>query len=131
MEAARQAHAAYYLHLAEEAEPALKGPHQADWLERLERELDNLRAALSWGLSRGQARERSEMALRLGASLKDFWWKRPHAQEGETVLARALERAEGSALSVRAKALMAAGALLGWLGDFERAEALCQQSLAV
>jgi predicted ATPase/class 3 adenylate cyclase/DNA-binding CsgD family transcriptional regulator len=128
MEAARQAHAAYYLHLAEEAEPALKGPHQADWLERLERELDNLRAALSWGLSRGQARERSEMALRLGASLKDFWWKRPHAQEGETVLARALERAEGSALSVRAKALMAAGALLGWLGDFERAEALCQQS---
>ncbi len=131
MEAARQAHAAYYLHLAEEAEPALKGPHQADWLERLERELDNLRAALSWGLSRGQARERSEMALRLGASLKDFWWKRPHAQEGETVLARALERAEGSALSVRAKALMAAGALLGWLGDFERAEALCQQSLAL
>jgi tetratricopeptide (TPR) repeat protein len=130
-EAARQAHAAYYVQLAEEAEPALKGPHQAAWLERLERELDNLRAALSWLLERGQEGERIEMALRLGASLWYFWKFRSHVQEGVTVLVRALERAEGSAPSVRAKALLTTGEMSAWLGDFERGEALCQQSLAL
>jgi len=131
MEAARQAHTAYYLRLAEEAEPELKGPHQAAWFERLERELDNLRAALNWLLERGEARERSEMALRLGASLWYFWTVRSHAHEGGTFLQRALERSEGCAPSVRAKALLAAGDLVGYLGDIDRGEALCQQGLAL
>jgi DNA-binding CsgD family transcriptional regulator/tetratricopeptide (TPR) repeat protein len=130
-EAARQAHAAYYLQLAEEAEPALRGPHQAACYERLERELDNLRASLNGLLERVQARERIEMALRLGASLWYFWEIRNHAHEGATFLQRALERAEGSALPVRAKALLAAGELIGDLGDLEKGEALCQQSLAL
>jgi ATP/maltotriose-dependent transcriptional regulator MalT len=97
----------------------------------LEREHDNLRAALNWLLERGEARESSEMALRLGASLWDFWGVRSHHREGWTFLERALERSEGSALSVRAKALLVAGDLIAWLGDFERGEALCQQSLAL
>jgi predicted ATPase len=130
-EAARQAHAAYYLQLVEEAEPELLGPHQAAWFERLERELDNLRASLNGLLERGQTRERIEMALRLGASLWYFWENRNHPQEGATFLQRSLERAEGSALPVRAKALLAAGELIGTLGDLEKGEALCQQSLAL
>ena len=52
MEATRQAHAAYFLALTEEAEPTLFGAQQAVWLERLEREHDNLRAALWWSLGR-------------------------------------------------------------------------------
>ncbi len=46
LEAIRRAHAAYYLVLAEEAEPKLEGPQQAVWLQRLEQEHDNLRAAI-------------------------------------------------------------------------------------
>ena len=131
LEATRQAHATYYLQLAEATEPELSGPQQTVWLERLERELDNLRAALNGLLEREQARERSEMALRLGGALYLFWIVRAHVQEGATFLQRALERSEGSALAVRAKALYVAGDLNVWLGDFDRAEALCQQSLAL
>src|SRR5207248_6851671 len=50
MEAARLAHAAYYLRLSQQAEPKLEGAQQAIWLERLEREHDNLRAAMQWSL---------------------------------------------------------------------------------
>jgi predicted ATPase len=68
-EAARRAHAQYYLTLAEEVEPQLVGPNQGIWLDRLEVEHDNLRAALGWGIERDEA----ETALRLGAALWRFW----------------------------------------------------------
>jgi predicted ATPase/class 3 adenylate cyclase/DNA-binding CsgD family transcriptional regulator len=131
LEAVRHAHAVYSLQLAEVAEPALSGPQQEVWFRRLERELDNFRAALSYVLERGEDRERIEMALRLGASLSDFWVVRSHAQEGWTFLERALERSAGIAVAVRAKALYIAGHSAGWLGNLNRAEELCQQSLAL
>jgi len=131
LEAVRHAHAEYYLQLAEVAEPALIGPLQATWYERLERELDNLRAALSYLLERGERSENIEMALRLGASLREFWEVRLHAREGWTFLERALKRSEGIAVSVRAKALMAAGLLAWYLINYDRAEELCQQSLVL
>ena len=53
-ETTQQAHAAYYLSLAEQAEAELEGPQHVRWLERLEREYDNLRAALRWGLEPGR-----------------------------------------------------------------------------
>jgi predicted ATPase/class 3 adenylate cyclase len=84
LEAVRHTHAEYSLQLAEAAAPALRGPQQEVWFHRLERELDNLRAALNWLLERGEARERIEMALRLGASLQDFWQVRSHTHEGWT-----------------------------------------------
>jgi predicted ATPase len=75
MESTRRAHAAYYLALAEQAELELGGPQQGAWLERLEREHDNLRAALQWSLeqagndeARGDKRS-LEIALRLGGAL--------------------------------------------------------------
>jgi predicted ATPase len=63
--AVRQRHAEFFLALAEEAEPELLGPHQEAWLERLEREHDNLRAALRWLLDEKEA----ELALRLAGAL--------------------------------------------------------------
>jgi len=71
-EMTRQAHAAYYLALAEEAEPEYGGPQQVVWLERLEREHGNLRAALQWSIEPGATQQRIEIGLRLGGALRRF-----------------------------------------------------------
>ena len=91
----RQAHAQYYLALAEGAEPHLQGPEQAVWFDRLDQELDNLRASLHWLLERADDSVRIEMALRLGGALWWFWFIRDHVSEGGTVLSRALEQKRG------------------------------------
>jgi predicted ATPase/class 3 adenylate cyclase len=124
---ARQAHADYFLLLAEEAEPALKGPLLVSWLERLEREHDNLRAALQWALEGG----RTEMALRLGTALERFWVVRGHRNEGLAFLERALAGSSGVATSVRAKALLAAARLAFVQSHYDRGEVLAQESLAL
>jgi predicted ATPase len=62
-------YAALFLELAEEAEPELTGPRQLEWLERLDAEHGNLRAALSWVLEGKEP----ELALRLSGALGDFW----------------------------------------------------------
>jgi predicted ATPase len=61
-------HAEYFLTLAEESEPRLGGAEQVAWFERLETENDNLRAALSWAIERGEA----ELGLRLARALRPF-----------------------------------------------------------
>jgi predicted ATPase/class 3 adenylate cyclase len=131
MEATRRAHANYYLRLSEEAEPQLGGPEQVAWLERLERERDNLRAALHWFLEDEKAELSREMALRLGAALERFWVIRGQRSEGRTELSRALARSEGVAAPVRAKALLAAARLAFVQGDYDQGEALAQESLAL
>ncbi len=114
MEITQQAHAHYYLVLAEEAEPGLDGPQDAMWLERLEREYNNLRAALQWSLEQAgdeEARQRNEMALRLGAGLQRFWEVRGLWSEGRDFLERALAGSKGVAGPVQVKALKAAAHL--------------------
>ena len=137
MESTQRAHAAYYLALAEQAELELRGPQQGAWLERLEREHDNLRAALSWSLepARDEEGEQStvdgrEIALRLAGALWTFWWARGHRSEGRTFLERALAAREGiEASSIGAKALHAAAHLAFVQSDYERAETLFEGSL--
>src|SRR5947209_1862334 len=110
MESTRRAHATYYLALAELAELELGGPQQGVWLDRLEREHDNLRAALQWTIEQGEAGGSMEMALRLGGALRRFWWGRGHWSEGRNFLERALATGLAGtwiAPSVRAKALLA------------------------
>ena len=60
----RRRHAEFFLALAEEAEPWLRGPEQAAWFERLDAENDNLRAALSWLLEQGEGNWRCVSAVR-------------------------------------------------------------------
>ena len=123
-----QAHAAYYLALVEQAEQELTGPQQLSWLERLEREHDNLRATIAWLVEHHE----QEAALRLCGALWRFWWIRGYLSEGRTELTRALVGSRGVvAMPVRAKALHAAGELANMQGDFEEAEALCGESLAL
>jgi predicted ATPase/DNA-binding CsgD family transcriptional regulator len=129
MEITRQAHALYYLRLAEEAEPELAGPQQAVWLERLEQEYDNLRAALRWSLERGEVGVSIEMALRLGEALRRFWEVRGHWSEGQSFLERALAGSKGVTVPVQVKALKAAAHLASALGDTDRAEALSEECL--
>ncbi len=76
--------------LAEEAEPALVGPDQVGWLDRLEQEHDNLRAALRWSAERGDV----EREARLCAALWRFWYYHGHLIEGERWLADALARGD-------------------------------------
>ena len=137
MEITQKAHAAYYLALSEQAELELRGSQQVVWLERLEREHDNLRAALQWSLEQAKDEESEqnaggrEMALRLGGALWIFWWVRGHWSEGRNFLERALSASEGAAASVRAKALFAAASLTFIQSDYEWAEALSEESLSL
>ncbi len=137
MESTWRAHAACYLALAEDAELELGGPQQAARLGQLEREHDNLRAALQWSLEQAgdegaREDERSmEIALRFGGALRGFWRVHGQISEGRNFLDRALAAREGSEAFVQAKALIAAATLAYIQGDYERAETLCKESLAL
>jgi predicted ATPase/class 3 adenylate cyclase len=127
-EAIRRAHAGCYLALAEEAEPELTGAGQQAWLERLERDHDNLRVALVWAVER----EEAETGLRLGGALGRFWMVRGYLSEGRQRLAAGLALAGASGrTAVRARALDMAGWLASPQGDYPAARALLQESLAI
>jgi predicted ATPase/class 3 adenylate cyclase/tRNA A-37 threonylcarbamoyl transferase component Bud32 len=123
-EMARQAHAAYYLALAEEAEPEYGGPQQVVWLERLEREHDNLRAALGWSVGSAEVEQRKEIALRLVGALVHFWAVRGHISEGYTWLERGLANSDTVPSFVHINALSGAGWLSFHNGDMKRAKFL-------
>jgi ATP/maltotriose-dependent transcriptional regulator MalT len=138
MEATQFAHATYYLRLAEEAERELAGPQQIAWLERLERDYDNLRAAMRWSLEQareeevGDSREdMEELALRFGGALQRFWIIRGHVSEGRTFLEGALAHGNAIVSPARAKALKAAARLALVQGDYLQGEVQCEESLAL
>ncbi len=131
MATARQAHATYYLALAEEAARGYTSAQQAEWLERLEREHDNLRAAMEWLLDPAQAGSHGELVYRLAEALTEFWRVRGFYSEARSFLERVLARREGVAVSLRAKMLDAAASFADEQGDQERAETLWQESLAL
>ena len=130
-QATRQAHAAYYLALAEQAESGLLGPQQITWFQQLEREHDNLRTALSWFLEQGSHEPSGELALRLSGALWRFWEIRGYAGEGRRWLERALEISRGVRSAMQAKALVSAGGLAALQDDFGQAEACCREGLAL
>jgi hypothetical protein len=125
--ALRDRHLAYYLALAEEAEPHLEGPGQARWLARLEAELDNLRAALGWALRRGDV----SRGVRLTAALEYFWWVHGHLSEGRQWTERVL--AQGAAVpdDARARLLNGLARLVHWQGDLPAARRLLEESHAL
>jgi predicted ATPase/class 3 adenylate cyclase len=124
-------HADFFLALAEAAEPQLTGADQLVWMERLEVEHENLRAALGRAIERREA----ETALRLSGALWRFWYIRGYAEEGRAWLNSALAitmAAPSMPLSrVRATALYRAGFLTHYQGDYKQAAELCEESLAL
>jgi predicted ATPase/DNA-binding CsgD family transcriptional regulator len=126
-ETIRRVHADYYLMLAEAAEPKLTGAEQGVWLDRLETELDNLRAALRWAKEAGEP----EMGLRLAGALWWFCYLHGHYSEGREWLEGALARGGASPAAFRAKALTGAGVLAFLQCEYECATALLQESLTL
>ena len=116
-EALERKHAEYYLRLAKDAEPRLTGDEQGRWLELLQADYGNLRAALTWGLARDP-----ELALSLAGALWRFWHARGEPTEGRGLLEQALA-GTGSDRSSRAKALTGAAAMVMVQADYERASA--------
>jgi non-specific serine/threonine protein kinase len=125
----REQHARYYLALAEEAEPELKGEGQVAWLERLEREHDNLRVDMRWLLRQGE----SEEAARLGWALWLFWGIRGYYDEGRRSMEQALsvEGSDAMPASARAKALYVEGMMENYQGDHLSAEVLLEESISL
>jgi tetratricopeptide (TPR) repeat protein len=120
-------HAGYFLALVEAAQPQLSGPEQVSWLERLEVEHDNLRAALGWAQRSGEV----ETGLRLGEALWSFWAIRGYYSEGRRWLAALLVLERPVAPAVQAKAIHAAGVLAYAQGDYAAARSLHEEGLAI
>src|SRR6266567_4203222 len=125
----REVHARYYSRLAKEAEPELVGPQQTRWLDRLEREHNNLRAAMDWLLAAGEAGQSMEEAWQLGGTLRELWNVRGHFSDERGFLERALAGREGAMRSLSAKALIGVADIAHDVYDLERAEALAKESL--
>jgi predicted ATPase/DNA-binding CsgD family transcriptional regulator len=111
----RNRHLDFFLRWAERVEPLVRGSQQLKWLDQLEAENDNLRAALEWGPTQS---EHGEASLRLAGALPVFWYQRGYINEGLAWLEKVL--ASRTALhvgGVRAKALYGAGFLACWQGN--------------
>ncbi|MFC6020311.1 BTAD domain-containing putative transcriptional regulator [Plantactinospora solaniradicis] len=124
---ARTAHAAYFLRLAEVADPALRGPDQVYWLDRLGAERENLTAALRWAVDSADA----STAVRLAAALCRFWSLRSAHDEAATWLAQCLavpgttpSRPRAVALAYHALFQITPGDLTGSRAALTEAEAL-------
>src|SRR3990172_4024738 len=127
-EALGRRHRDWYLRSAEEAEPGLQEPQQEIWLDRLEAEHDNLRAALEWCRTR---EDNPEYGLRLAGALWKFWEVRGYWSEGRAWLEGTLARSGELMNSLRVKGLNGAAYLAFFQGDYERAAALGEESLAL
>jgi len=127
-EAARTAHRGYYLALAEAAAPHMVAAGQAEWLDRLDAELGNLRAAIAFSLTQPDP----EPGLRLAASLRVYWRTRGHAAEGADVLRALLDAPVARAATLpRARALATAANLLQQTGGYATAGDYCEEALAI
>jgi predicted ATPase len=122
-QAAHDRHAAYFLALAQHAEPELMGHGQLTWLERLETERDNLRAALSHFLERDQIAQ----AVLLAKSLL-FWWLHARAEEGVRWTERIAARSGSLTAPVRGLALTEAGVMAFGNEEPDRAQSLLEES---
>ncbi len=123
-ENARRRHAAFYLALAEAAEPRIKGWDQVEWLDRLEAENDNLRAAIGWSLEANDA----PAAARIGWALGMYWVMRARHTEGRLLMEQTLAR-DGLPAGIRARALWGLMSCVYGSADNERLMALSEEGV--
>jgi len=122
-----QRHLFYFRDLAETAEPHLLKVDHAGWLDRFEREHDNIRDALHRALDKHDP----ENGMRLGAALWRFWLQRGYLREGRSWLEELLTMDPESVSVARAKAFTALGGLAYWLTDDETTERAYESALSI
>jgi predicted ATPase/DNA-binding SARP family transcriptional activator len=129
VEAVRWQHASFFLKLAKTAAAKAASPHRRAWLDRLEIEHDNLRAALGWARGSRQA----EIALDLAGSLINFWYFRGYLGEAREWFEAALALRDALPRKdlTRAKALFGAGSMAFGQGDYVAARARLEESVAL
>ena len=129
LESTQYAHLRYFLGLAEEAEPSLYSAQQRLWLDRLEENHDNLRAALKWSLEN----QNVEASARLGGALSRFWGLRGYLNEGRQWLERVIVLFGTGCVGVaiRAKVFMGAGMLAWRQSEYIQAAEYTKKSLAL
>jgi predicted ATPase len=120
--ACRERHARYFLELSERADGELWTPRQGRWLQQLNLEQDNLRAAIDWL----EASNQVEALVRIAGALGGFWLFRGYVIEARAILERALCAAESVdvAPSVLARAQFRLASLLAEQGEYETAKSL-------
>lgn len=123
----RRLHAERFLAFAEHAEEGLAGAEQAAWLERSERELDNVRAALDWCLAHGRVAE----ALQAMSALGRFWRAHGHVAEARRLLARGLLEADSLPPAIRSRALWTAAHEAMAQSDYLAAVPALEEALAI
>jgi tetratricopeptide (TPR) repeat protein len=127
--AARRAHALYFRALTEQAEAEYLGPFDADWLDLLEQEYPNIRAAIDWSLDAGE----TDVALALPGALWRFFYHRAHMAEGREFLRLALAATPTVAAPspALARALFADASLAVWQGESASGRTHAEASVAM
>jgi predicted ATPase/class 3 adenylate cyclase len=124
----RARHCRHFLDLAARAEPHLVGADQKEWLDRCEREHDNIRAAIGWSIQAGEVRSGQAAA----GALWRFWHQRGHLAEGRRKLEHLLDAPGGAEPTPeRFKALTGAGGLAYWQNDYPATERFYKEALEV
>jgi predicted ATPase/DNA-binding CsgD family transcriptional regulator/transcriptional regulator with XRE-family HTH domain len=126
----QERHARFFLALAEEGHRSMVGRAQGIWLDHLETDYDNLRAALDWSLT---APEGLELGASLASALRMFWIIRGHFSSGRTWLERILARMDGAGFSpeLQVRVLSAAAVTAASQGDYETAQSLSDRGIAL
>jgi predicted ATPase/class 3 adenylate cyclase len=124
----RRRHAEWFLRLAEAAEPQFRGPELDPWLQKLQIEHDNLRAALRWSIDNDEG----DIGLRLAAALWRFWHLDGHLSEGRLWVNAVLSLpSAGTPTIARARALAAEGGLAYWQHDAPVVRSAYEEALAI
>ena len=141
LEQMHEYHAAYLLQLAQVAEPELRRADQIAWLDRLQPELDNVRAVLMWSLAASlNGRSRIELGLRLATALMWFWSIRGYRREGgewvEKMLSaeanlQGVELRSQTSIVIRAQAINAVGFLMDMHESYAKQALFSKEGLAL
>lgn len=125
-------HALYFVALAEEVEPNLQGRDQTMWFDRLEEELDNIRAVMAWCRREESGAEGAHIGLRLARALFWYWYARgPYSEVREWVEAVLSKTGAGEPTVSRGWALRTAGMLADILGDSASSRSFEEEGLVI
>jgi predicted ATPase/DNA-binding XRE family transcriptional regulator len=124
----RDRHAWFYTELAESVETSFWGPRELDWLDCADAELENFRAALTWGVIEDGS---AESSMRLASALWWMWQTRFGMAEGRSWLERAMLKGQDAPLTVRLRTLAISGTIACFQGDFQASETWLKDALAL